>query len=231
MKKAKRKGNVVPNNYFWISVEGTDAVGKTSLVRKISHIMRGKKNLEVVTIKEFSKSKVGRLIKNIIKKQRFFSLKNGVHYPLAETLLLCSDFFYQFEEVLSKNRHPKKTLFLISDRGIHSFLTYQILRIAKKYKKHPEYFKKWVKDIFYPLRQPDLVIILTSPISQIRNRIIKRDGLIKEDEIRFIKTVQEEYIKLFKKDHFNRCLLLENRDNNFNSLIKKVSDELDKIIY
>lgn len=68
------------------------------------------------------------------------------HYPFAETLLLCADFVYQFEQVLSKNIRRKR-LFIISDRGLYSFLTYQLLRIRHQY--HASFNKvnseKWMK--------------------------------------------------------------------------------------
>ncbi len=124
MKKFKR-------NYFWLAIEGTDGVGKISLLKEIEKFLSIQRKINFAIIKEFSDSQVGDLIKDIIKKKKFFSLGEGTHYSFSETLLLATDFVYQFEKILSGYSSRKK-LFIVSDRGIHSFFTYQLLRIKFK---------------------------------------------------------------------------------------------------
>ena len=134
----KKFNKLMPYKYFWLSVEGTDAVGKTTLVKKIEAFLKKQKKIKFAILKEFSNSKVGNLTKQIIDKERFFRL-GKVHYPFSETLLLCADFIYQFEKTLLKYSKKDK-LFIVSDRGPYSFFTYQLLRIENSYDiRHPNY--------------------------------------------------------------------------------------------
>lgn len=156
------------------------------MLEKIEAFLSNQEKTNFAIIKEFSNSKVGNLIKDIISNKKFFCLGNKFHYSFSETLLLCADFIYQFEEILSKYSDKKK-LFIISDRGLHSFLTYQLLRIKQQYQiRNLNYLEKWIKDIFQPLRSPDFVIPLTSSITNIEKRIKERDGIIKKKELSFI---------------------------------------------
>jgi len=231
MRKFEKR--IIPRNYFWLSIEGTDAVGKTTLIEKIEVFLSNQKKTNFVIIKEFSNSKIGNLIKDIINKKKFFCLGDKLHYSFSETLLLCADFVYQFEKILSKYSDKKK-LFIISDRGLYSFLTYQLLRIKRQYQIHNlNYLEKWIKDIFQPLGRPDFVILLISSISDIKKRIKDRDGVIKKNELSFIQEVQKEYLKIFKEISCPSYLILENRNGNFEYVereaIKRIKEIIDNI--
>lgn len=224
MNKLNKKA--VSKNYFWLSIEGTDAVGKTTLIEEIEKFLQNQK-INFIVIKEFSNSPFGNLIKHIVNTRRFFSLGNKIHYPFSETLLLCADFIYQFEQILSKNTNRKK-LFIVSDRGLYSFLTYQLLRI-KSYSSIKVHAEKWIRDIFRPIDKPHFVILLTSPINQIKQRIIKRDGSINEQELYFIKKVQEEYQKILR----NSCqpfIILENQNGKFENVKQKAIQKVKEIL-
>jgi thymidylate kinase len=60
MRKFKKK--IIPRNYFWLSIEGTDGVGKTTLLEKIEIFLSNQKKINFAIIKEFSNSKIGNLI-------------------------------------------------------------------------------------------------------------------------------------------------------------------------
>lgn len=45
MKKFSKK--VIPVNYFWLSIEGTDTVGKTKLLEEIEKFLRNQKRLNL----------------------------------------------------------------------------------------------------------------------------------------------------------------------------------------
>ncbi len=229
----KRFKKIILKNHFWLSIEGTDGVGKTTLLEKIEKFLNNQKKINFAIIKEFSNSPVGTLIRNIISKKKFFCLGNKLHYSFSETLLLCADFVYQFEEILSKHSDKKK-LFIISDRGPYSFLTYQNLRIKRQYQIHNlNYLEGWIKDIFQPLGSPNFIILLTSPIADIKKRVRERDGIVKRSELSFIQKVQKEYLKIFKETSNPPHLILENRDGNFEYVereaIKKIKEIIGKI--
>jgi thymidylate kinase len=219
----------MPYKYFWLSVEGTDAVGKTTLVKKIEAFLKRQKKIKFAILKEFSNSKVGNLIKQIIDKERFFRL-GKVHYPFSETLLLYTDFIYQFEQILLKYSEKDK-LFIVSDRGPYSFFTYQFLRIKDIYNiQYPNYLKDWLRDIFLPLGMPNLTILLISPLQDIKKRIEKREGSITKKDLLFIDRVQKEYLKISERISYPPILVLENRNGNFSNIEKKTIKIIKEIL-
>jgi thymidylate kinase len=122
-------------------------------------------------------------------------------------------------------------LFIVSDRGLYSFLTYQLLRIKHQYQIHNlNYLEKWIKDIFQPLGRPDVVILLISSISDIKKRIKDRDGVIKKNELSFIQEVQKEYLKIFKETSCPSYLILENRNGNFEYVEREAIKRIKEII-
>jgi len=221
---------VIPKNYFWLSVEGTDGAGKTSLLKEIERFLYTQRKINFSIIKEFSDSSVGILIKKTIKEKNFFSLGNNFNHSFSETLLLCADFVYQFENILLK--YPdKKNIFIFSDRGLHSFLTYQTLRIKYQYNiTKPRYLQKWIKNIFQPFGTPDFIILLTSPLSDIKKRIKKRDGYIKTKELRFIDDMQNEYVKIIKKSSIPH-IVFKNHSGNFKNVKSEAIEIIKKIIF
>jgi len=72
------KKKIIPSNYFWLSIEGTDAVGKTTLLERIETFLRNQRKINFVIIKEFSDSPFGVLIKKIIKEKKYG--KTGLTY-------------------------------------------------------------------------------------------------------------------------------------------------------
>ncbi|MDF1498128.1 MAG: hypothetical protein P1P85_02080 [Patescibacteria group bacterium] len=59
--------------------------------------------------------------------------------------MLGTDFVYQFEDILHQNKN-KNNLFIVSDRGPYSFLTYQLLRIKKQHQIPCNFdLEKWIE--------------------------------------------------------------------------------------
>jgi len=231
-KNAKQNKKIISNNYFWLSVEGTDCTGKTSLIealnQNLSKELKSRNNF--ITVQEFSNSRTGFLIKNIIKKNNFFSLGSNFPHRFAETLLLGTDFVYQFEDILQKNRN-KNNLFIISDRGPYSFLTYQFLRIKEQHQIFSNlYLEKWIENIFQPIGFPHFVILLTSPSNQIKRRIIERDVSLKKDAFNFIKQTQEKYLKILKDNNNQAHLILENKDEDFDYIVRETVKQIKRLL-
>ncbi|MBI5913189.1 deoxynucleoside kinase [Candidatus Azambacteria bacterium] len=208
--------------FFWINIEGTDGVGKTTISRKLrDHLQELYPNEKFILFNEFSNFEIGKIIKRVIKKEKFFKLNSNTHYPLAETLMLVTDLMCQFEaEVFS--RKSRKKVYIISDRGPHSFLTYQLIRLNDFYPQGK--WKKWVEDILRPFGRPDLSIFLVSDIGEIKNRLIKRgDDRVLED-LQFITKIQSSYINLAKKD--KKSFVLKNKNN----ALQRTVDDATQIV-
>lgn len=121
-------------------------------------------------------------------------------------------------------------MLVISDRGLYSFLTYQLLRIKSQYGLSIKVeLERWIKNIFKPIGKPHFVILLVSPINQIKQRIIKREGSINRQEVYFIEKVQEEYRKILK-DHHQPSIILKNRNGQFENVKQKVIRQIEILI-
>lgn len=214
-------GRFLKRNYFWISVEGVDGAGKTRLIKEIAPFLHKKygKRFRIFLINEFSCSPFGELIKQIIAKKRFFILGEKKKYiPFAETLILAGDFIYQFEQYAKTK--SKRKIIIISDRGPHTFFTYQAARIQYIYRKINEnILEKWIENIFYPIGFPDFSLLLISPTKEIQQRIDKCGKQIKFKELRFLESLQGKYLKIFKESK-NPYALIENRNTQWEETLK-----------
>jgi len=215
-------------NFFWVSIEGTDCVGKTFFSKKLSEYFQ-KKGTICLMNDEFSNSGIGNFIRNTVEKENFFQIDKKVSNPFAETLVLASDFIFQFEGKRVMKKDGKKLL-IISDRGPHSFFTYQYLRIKDIYgidiaKKS----LKWMENIFFPIGFPDIIILLKSDIGEIRNRIIKRNGFVDKKSIDFIKKVQDEFSLIIKRNEKEKLLVLNNSKKYFDKKFLKAVNLIEEL--
>ncbi len=80
----------------WLAIEGTDALGKAQLTHELFSWLRSEHpEIDSIMMGEFSFSPVGRLIKEAVNGKTFFMLGDNEHIPIAETLILGSDFMLQ----------------------------------------------------------------------------------------------------------------------------------------
>lgn len=119
---------------------------------------------------------------------------------------------------------------IISDRGLYSFLTYQLLKIKSQYKPSIKLkLERWIENIFKPISKIHFVILLTSPIKQIKQRIIERDGSINTQDFRFIKKRRKSYRKFLKNNH-QLSIILGNRNDQFENVKQKVIQQIKEIL-
>lgn len=195
--------------FIWISIDGTDGAGKTTISKKLHcHLQKLYPNKKFILFNEFSSFETGKAIKRIIRKEKFFKLNPITHYPLAETFMLAADLMCQFEAEIIGNKN-RKQVYIISDRGPYSFLTYQLIRLKNSY-PHGKW-DKWVENILKPFNSPHLSILLVSDINEIKKRLIKRGDKQVSQNLQFIKRIQNAYIKLAKND--KNSFILKNKKN------------------
>lgn len=218
--------------YLWISIDGTDAVGKTMLTRKlVEYLKRKYPRKKFISLKEFSNHETGIVIKKIIKKRNFFTLGKRCNYPLAETIMLYADLVLQLEKVIFE-KHYNQKIFIISDRGPFSFLTYQALRIRRKYKNNRHYLQ-WLDNSLQLFGFPDISIFLISDPEDIKKRLIKRRDKVNKESIEFIKMVQKEYLKTSNRHKSNSMLIIKNKQGEakktFDKAIAFIENHINKI--
>lgn len=211
---------MITEQYLWVSIEGTDAVGKSNLLQEMRRQLEAASHeFLAVFLDEFSDSPVGDVIRNIIRYHRFFIIGND-HHPLAETAVLYADYLYQFESIFQ--RHPAQKILFVSDRGPYSFFTYQRLRIEKS---HPHLtvteIEMWIRSLFTPIGFPHVNLLLVSPVEQILQRLANREGAPNDEELRFIERVQETYTEIFSRERQAGkpgLLVIDSLDGNLNEV-------------
>lgn len=200
---------------YWINIEGTDAVGKTDLVKALSQKLSViYPEIKAVTMPEFSSSPIGVAIQAIIKDKTFFSLSDDVKSPIAETLVLAGDYLSLLE-----NKTIDTSQILITDRGKLSFLVYQGIRLAAKYGDITEW-QNWIRDITMFLREPDLTICLISSMEVIETRLKERGDAVTNSGLEFIEKAQELFVDQMRHVSEDKGLILEN-NGTFLELLNK----------
>jgi thymidylate kinase len=221
--------NFLSDKFFWICVEGIDATGKTTMSKQITKLLKQKygHSYQIILLNEFSNYQTGKLIKRELNKKFFFCLGKSGHYPLAEILLLESDFILQLEIIFSKKNNRKKII--ISDRGPLTFFIYQKSRLSNKYINIK--WDNWIKNnLSYIIGEPDLYIILDCDVEEIKRRILKRDKrLLTNKEIIQIKQYQRQYKKFVNKfANKQNVIFLDKRSKNIYSTFSYVTREIEK---
>lgn len=209
---------------YWINIEGTDAVGKTSLVKALSQKLSViYPEIKTVTMPEFSGSPIGVAIQAIIKEKTFFSLSDDVKSPIAETLVLAGDYLSLLE-----NRTKDTAQILITDRGKLSFLVYQGIRLAAEYGDITGW-QKWIRDITMFLREPDLTICLISTMEVIETRLKERGDAVTNSGLEFIENAQKLFADQIRSVPEDRGLILEN-NSTFLELLNETTTVVTKRI-
>ncbi len=181
---------------FWANIEGTDAVGKTGVVRRLRERLSALPGVATVDFPEFSATEAGDTLRDLINRKTFVRLGAGEPMPIAETALLISDFAAKFEGLNLPN--PGESRILITDRGPETFFVYQILRLVRSYGQREE-FLKWVSTALSPIGKPDLTIVLHTEEDEIRRRLVEeRQEKISEEDFSFISAAQREFLRLVK---------------------------------
>jgi len=104
---------------LWVGIDGIDATGKTTIVAALGRRVAGAKCLG-----EFSNSPVGSLIDQIIKSQRFFSLRPEGGTEMADLCLMFTDWVAKRDLGLRANSRV-----IFADRSYTSVVGYQLARL------------------------------------------------------------------------------------------------------
>lgn len=194
----------------FITFEGIDGSGKTSLIKAVACELR-KHNLDVLVTQEPGGTKLGQQLREIyLKTQEPVS-------ALSEALLFAADRAQHVEFIIKPALEKGKIV--ISDRFADSTLAYQ--GAGRKIK--PQILKQLIKIATSSLK-PDLTILLDLPVekailrksTQSEKSSLNRMDAEKKD---FYERVRKAYLKLARKDP-NRFRIIS-ADNNFDEIRNK----------
>jgi dTMP kinase len=164
---------------FWISIDGADGVGKTTLARHLAATID-----ESVLTPEFSDSPVGKFLRNAVQTNPHFISESLIE----QSLLFLADFFRIYDSAVRPSVLSGKLA--ISDRGYVSKYVYQLIVLSSGYDSRA--VRVMLDSLFSLISPPDLTLLLTCEENMLVQRLLHRDGHCDKDRIDFIEKANKE---------------------------------------
>ena len=172
---------------MFFTLEGSEGVGKSTLIESLKDFFKEKK-IDFLFTCEPGGTKEGQEIRKILLEQSF-DLN-----PYAETFLLLADRIQHVESIirpaLQSNKH------VLSDRYVESTFAYQGAGRGLNQRE----LEGFIKNLNFP--KPNLTIYLDLPVQEGLKRVKNRgktDRFEREDLI-FFEKIRNFYLDLVKKD-------------------------------
>lgn len=169
-------------NGLWISLDGSEGVGKSVLAKHLSEIIK-----DAVVAPEFSDSPTGDFLKNSVVLNPHFNSPSLI----GQSLLFLADFFYIYDVVVRPALEKGKIV--ISDRGYASKYVYQYLVLSSEYDDHAT--RNLLLSLFELISPPDLTLYISTTNDIQYHRILDRDGHCDADRVAFIKQANTEFLE------------------------------------
>lgn len=163
----------------WISVDGCEGCGKTTLVNRLKE-----RYPNFIYIPEFSDSIVGKTLSNAVKNEPYI-ISDSI---IGASLLFLSDYFQMIETLIVPN--IKQGAIIISDRGFVSKIAVQSAVMSAFYEKAQ--VQKALIELFRLSITPNYTIMMETPLEEIKSRLFNRDGHYDDEREKFIKATKRE---------------------------------------
>ena len=195
---------------FFITFEGIDGSGKTSIIEKLSDILNSQ-NKEHTIVREPGGTSVGEGIRKLLLSHDY-----QVN-PLAEALLMSASRAQLIQEIVKPSLNSGKIV--ITDRSAYSSVAYQGVGRELGYKEIYE-----LNDLAIESFWPKKVVLLDidPKISLSRQKIADRIG---SGEIEFFQKIRNGYLKLAKE--FENDFLVLNAEHNVKENIESICNWLE----
>ena len=172
---------------MFITLEGTEGVGKSTLISSLKKYFT-EKEIDFIFTKEPGGTREGNEIRNILL-DRSMKLE-----PYAETLLLLADRVQHVKKIIKPALEKNKNIF--SDRYIDSTYAYQGAGRGIS----QDDLDNFINVLNFPI--PDLTIFLDLSITEGIKRVKKRGEVdrFEEEEVSFFKKIRQFYLETAKKN-------------------------------
>ncbi|MDP9794172.1 thymidylate kinase [Catenuloplanes nepalensis] len=159
---------------LWISVDGVDGVGKTTLASALAG------ELHADLSSEFSDGFLGAALREAVTRAPNYVTVSRT----AQSLAFIGDFFEVYATQVSTSLRAGRTV--VSDRGWLSKYAYQLVTLTEE---HGEERARTLLDASLGLMpRPHLTLYLTASEDNIRQRLTRRDGSCEDDRMQFVRT-------------------------------------------
>ncbi len=163
----------------WISIDGCEGCGKTTLVRKLRE-----RYPDFMYIPEFSDSIIGKTLNNAVKNEPYI-ISDSI---IGASLLFLSDYFQMIETLIVPNL--KQGAIIISDRGFVTKIAVQAAVMSEFYDR--EQIQKALTELFRLSIMPNCTIVMDIPLEVIKSRLLNKDGYCDEEREKFIRATKQE---------------------------------------
>lgn len=163
----------------WISIDGCEGCGKTTLVSKLRE-----RYPDFVYIPEFSDSIIGNILNNAVKNEPYI-ISDSI---IGSSLLFLSDYFQMIETLIVPN--IKQEAIIISDRGFVTKIAVQAAVMSEFYDRGQ--VQKALIELFKLSITPNYTIVMDTPLEVIKSRLLNKDGHYDEEREKFIRTTKQE---------------------------------------
>lgn len=177
------------NKGLWISIEGTEGVGKSTLAKHLSSVFE-----KSIIAPEFSSSRIGEYLREAVQTSPHFISESLIE----QSLLFLADFFRIYDTIVLPN--IKNNYMVISDRGYVSKYVYQFLVLSSAYKI--ETTREMLGSLFRLIPGPDFILYLSCSESEQIRRLIQRDGHCDAARMSFIQNADREFEHFLKAGNF-----------------------------
>lgn len=193
---------------MFLSIEGTDAAGKTTQVHLIRNALI-KRGVPTTVVQEFSNSLMGEIINTTLTTDRFIRFNRAHPTRLSETLLIMSDLALETEEIIIPAL--QKGNLVISDRHIDSHIAYQVPFIAQQYGLDEEkLIDEWAKFWYSKFsRIPDMTIFLDVSLETSEKRTLLKENYVLNAEERSILKKSITVYKWLCKNNPKRFIIID----------------------
>jgi len=146
----------------WISVDGVEGAGKTTLVSELKSRVP-----DALVVDEFVDDPVGRFLQEIVRQHPHVYSKSRV----GQSLIFLGEFWQRYDLLIRPSIEAGLTV--ISDRGYLSKHVYQ--RVVMEAAIGDVAAETIVVGALGPMTLPDLTIVLSAPFDVIERRLLARD--------------------------------------------------------
>ena len=193
---------------MFITFEGIEGSGKTTLANKLYDYLKGK-GLKVYLTKEPGGTKIGLKIREILLSEWKEKLPS-----IAELLLYEADRNIHIHNVIKPLL--KKGYIVISDRFYHSTIAYQCYGRGIDYR-----IIKMLNNLATEGIKPDITFLLDLPVEEAFKRLNREKDRIEKEDMEFHKRVRDGFLDIAKKE--DNIIVLDGMKNIDDIFIDMIS--------
>lgn len=215
---------------LFVSFEGQDGCGKSTIITKVSEIL-AQNGYPVLVVEEFSRSRFGENLLLTLTQDKFLRSNASHRSFLTQVFAILTDWMYLAEYVIIPNLNAGKLI--LKDRYIDSVIACQMPTVLDEYHFDEKVLYEWFLNVVRIVpAMPDLTFFLDVPLEVRMQRLYTRERTIDEHRAH---EISEDDIRVFtERERFYALLAAQNRQRflifNNDRDLEIAADQIFRII-